>query len=157
MTARRDSSAACSRRGSTTRIHTGAHPCKRASMQAGLRRAATGLLGGLFPTPLYRLRPAGVPSCRIQDFIGRLFPTRLYHLHPVGVSINDSGAPVRHLSGMAKGLSGWRQTHSDPVVIPAKAGIQERGPGSAGMAGFIGCPCPVVVTIVIPAPREWMV
>ena len=40
-----------------------------ASMQAGLRRAATGLLGGLFPTPLYRLRPVGVPSRHIQDFL----------------------------------------------------------------------------------------
>ena len=26
------------------------HPCRRASMQAGLRRAATGILGGLFQT-----------------------------------------------------------------------------------------------------------
>ena len=33
------------------------HPCRRASMQAGLRRAATGILGGLFPTPLYYLHP----------------------------------------------------------------------------------------------------
>ena len=36
-------------------------------MQAGLRRAATGVLGGSFPTPLYHLRPVGVPSRRIQD------------------------------------------------------------------------------------------
>ena len=35
-------------------------------MQAGLRRAATGIL----------------PSRRIQDFLGGLFPTPLYHLHP---------------------------------------------------------------------------
>ena len=38
-------------------------------MDSGPRRAATGLLGGLFPTPLYRLRPVGVPSRRIQDFL----------------------------------------------------------------------------------------
>ena len=60
---------------------------------SGFCRAATGFLGGLFPTPLYRLRPVGVPSRRIQDFLGRsfqtplyhlgrLFQTRLYHLHP---------------------------------------------------------------------------
>ena len=49
---------------------------------SGLCRAATGILGGLFPTPLYRLRPVGVPSRRIQDFLGRSFQTRLYHLHP---------------------------------------------------------------------------
>ena len=37
----------------------------------GLRRAATGLLGGLFQTPLYPLplRPVGVPSRRLQDFL----------------------------------------------------------------------------------------
>ena len=35
---------------------------------SGLRRVAAGLLGGLFPTPLYHL--------------GGLFPTPLYHLHP---------------------------------------------------------------------------
>ena len=38
-------------------------------MQAGLRRAATGVLGGLFQTPLYHLRPVGVPSRRIQDIL----------------------------------------------------------------------------------------
>ena len=38
-------------------------------MQAGLRRAATGILGRLFQTRLYRLRPVGVPSRRIQDFL----------------------------------------------------------------------------------------
>ena len=50
-------------------------------VDSGLRRAATGILGGLFPTPLYRLRPVGVPSRRIQDFLGGSFPTPLYHLH----------------------------------------------------------------------------
>ena len=39
------------------------------SLDSGLRRAAMGVLGGLFPTPLYRLRPVGVPSRRIQDFL----------------------------------------------------------------------------------------
>ena len=38
-------------------------------LDSGLRRAAPGILGGLFPTPLYRLRPVGVPSRRIQDFL----------------------------------------------------------------------------------------
>ena len=38
-------------------------------LDSGFRRAATGVLGGLFPTPLYRLRPVGVPSRRIQDFL----------------------------------------------------------------------------------------
>ena len=38
-------------------------------LDSGLRRAATGILGGSFPTPLYRLRPVGVPSRRIQDFL----------------------------------------------------------------------------------------
>ena len=41
-----------------------------------------GFLGGLFQTPLYHLRPVGVPSRRIQDFLGGSFQTRLYHLHP---------------------------------------------------------------------------
>ena len=43
----------CSRRRSTTYIPVGVHPCRRTSMQAGLRRAATGIL----------------PSRRIQDFL----------------------------------------------------------------------------------------
>ena len=34
-------------------------------------------------------------------------------------------AEVRNLARMAKGLSGWQQTCSLLVVIPAKAGIQE--------------------------------
>ena len=39
-------------------------------VNAGLRRAATGFLGGLFLTPLYsHLRPVCVPSRRIQDFL----------------------------------------------------------------------------------------
>ena len=38
-------------------------------LDSGLRRAATGILGGLFQTPLYRLRPVGVPSRRIQDVL----------------------------------------------------------------------------------------
>ena len=37
------------------------------------------------------------------------------------------GAAVRHLSGMAKGLSGWQPVYSLLVVIPAQAGIQETG------------------------------
>ena len=53
-----------------------------AFLDSGLRRAATGVLGGSFPTPLYHLHPVGVPSRRIQDFLGGLFQTPLYHLHP---------------------------------------------------------------------------
>ena len=48
------------------------------------------------------------------------------------------GAVVRNSAEMAKGLSGWRRTHFDPVVIPAKAGIQERRPEGEGVAGYIG-------------------
>ena len=36
---------------------------------SGLRRAATGVLGGSFQTLLYHLRPVGVPSRRIPDFL----------------------------------------------------------------------------------------
>ncbi len=38
-------------------------------MVSGFRRAATGILGSLFLTLLYHLRPVGVPSRRIQDFL----------------------------------------------------------------------------------------
>ena len=43
--------------------------CIMNPLDSGLRRAATGFLGGLFQTPLYHLRPVGVPSRRIQDFL----------------------------------------------------------------------------------------
>ena len=33
-------------------------------LDSGLRQAATGLLGGLFQTPLYHLHPVGVHPCR---------------------------------------------------------------------------------------------
>ena len=96
------SPAACSRRGSTTCIHAGvgrrfqtcprqagaAPPpasCGRASMQAGLRRAVTGLLYGLFPTPSTASAacsrrgstayiPVGVRPCRraLSPHTGRL-------------------------------------------------------------------------------------
>ena len=39
------------------------------------------------------------------------------------------GLRVRNSAGMAKGLSGWQPTFFLLVVIPAKAGIQEGGPG----------------------------
>ena len=66
-------------------------------MQACLRRAATGILGGLFQTPLY-LRP-----CR-----------RALSPH-TGLPVHKSrGAAVRRLSGIAKGLSEERQSHSHP-------------------------------------------
>ena len=59
-------------------------------LDSGFRRAATGILGGLFQTPLYHLRPVGVPSRHIQDFL----------------SINDGRGGDRVLPGTAKGLSG---------------------------------------------------
>ena len=59
-------------------------------LDSGLRRAAAGILGGLFPTPLYHLRPVGVPSRRIPDFL----------------SINDGGgwgqAFARHGRGVIR-------------------------------------------------------
>ena len=45
------------------------HPACCRQVDSSLRRAATGILGGLFQTPLYHLRPVGVPSRRIQDFL----------------------------------------------------------------------------------------
>ena len=51
-----------------------------AFLDSSFRRAATGILGGLFQTPLYHLRPVGVPSRRIQDFL----------------SINDGGAKMEN-------------------------------------------------------------
>ena len=81
-------------------------------MDSGLCRAATGVLGGLFQTPLYHLRPVGVPSRRIQDFL----------------SINDGGVLLnrqikrRHLR---RPEAGRRKPESGGNVIPAKAGIQD--------------------------------
>ena len=77
-------------------------------LDSGLRRAATGVLGGLFPTPLYRLRPVGVPSRRIQDFL----------------SINDErgwGSGTRQ--AWQRGCRDGDNPIPTPVVIPAKAGI----------------------------------
>ena len=62
-------------------------------------------------------------------------------------------------AGMTEGLrSGIRQEwkggcrdgdkpHSSPVVIPAQAGIQAGGPECEGMAGFAGCPRPVIMPV----------
>ena len=74
---------------------------------------------------------------------GGRFPTCLPQATDI-LPINHGGAEVRHVSAMAKGRSGRRPTHSDPVVIygqevryaargqdarsrPAQAGIQESG------------------------------
>ena len=64
---------------------------------AGLRRAATGLLGGLFPTPLYRLHPcrrafAGMTaasSTLAQAFLGVLHERRqeIFN-HPPGAELD---------------------------------------------------------------------
>ena len=43
--------------------------CIVTPLDSGFRRAATGVLGSLFLTLLYHLRPVGVPSRRIQDFL----------------------------------------------------------------------------------------
>ena len=75
------------------------------SLDSGLRRAAPGILGGLFQTPLYHLRPVGVPSRRIQDFL----------------SINDGAARIKAIRLL---VCIYRF-----VVIPAKAGIQEDDDG----------------------------
>ena len=90
----------------------------------------TGFLGGLFQTPLYHLHPcrrafagrlrASLPSRRIQDFL----------------SINDGGSEFRlsysqraFLFCLAWPVQPLRVTRCvyPPVVIPAKAGIQEGG------------------------------
>ena len=49
---------------------TVAHITSRpALLDSSFRRAATGILGSLFQTLLYHLRPVGVPSRRIQDIL----------------------------------------------------------------------------------------
>ena len=87
-------------------------------LDSGFRWAAPGILGGLFQTSLYRLRPAGVPSRRIQDFL----------------SINDderidvSRQPLCVLSFynfcILVCCIGGQEPNPTPGVIPAKAGIQ---------------------------------
>ena len=74
--------------------------------------AFAGMTGGWIPACAGRLR-ASMPSRRIQDFL----------------SINDGGAEVRDSAGMVKGYRDGDKLTLDPVVIPAKAGIQEAGPG----------------------------
>ena len=62
-------------------------------LDSSFRRAATGILGSLFLTLLYHLRPVGVPSRRIQDFL----------------SINDGGGFGRVFAGNdGRGLSEYR-------------------------------------------------
>ena len=90
-------------------------------LQTGISRIPFGVLAAVSWIPAFagRLR-ASLPSRRIQDFL----------------SINDGGVVVRHLPGMAKGLSGWQPAFSLPVVIPAQAGIQwfrQAIPARAGM------------------------
>ena len=111
---------------------------------SGLRRAATGVLGGLFPTPLYHL--------------GRLFQTRLYRLRPVGV--RPVGVPSLRIQDFLSINDGQGKGETSPLldsginVIPAKAGIQKGGPGCQADGAGDACrdnPC-----IVIPARRECM-
>ena len=67
---------------------------------------ATGVLGRLFQTRLYRLRPLGVPSRHIQDFLGGLFPTPPYHLHSCKRVHNRRGL-IPTASGSALWLRGF--------------------------------------------------
>ena len=54
--------------------------CRAPALDAGPRRAATGLLGGLFSTPLYHPALAGTPPEEGNwNYLGRLFQTPLYH------------------------------------------------------------------------------
>ena len=58
-------------------------------LDSGLRRAATGILGRSFQTRLYHLRPVGVPSRRIQDFLS----VNDNGAHDVATAHTDNGTP----------------------------------------------------------------
>ena len=53
--------------------------------------------------------------------------TYLNHWIPAFAGMTEE-AKCRNLSGMAKGLPDGNKPISIPIVIPAKAGIQEGGP-----------------------------
>ena len=110
-----------------------------ARVDSSFRRAATGILGSLFQTLLYHLHPVGVPSRRIQDIL----------------SINDGGGCGREFAGNGKGVAGGVfYLHSRPVVIPAKAGIQEGDDGVVN--GFQNLPVCAVeneVRLLFPLTR----
>ena len=78
---------------------------------AGLHRAATGILGGLFQTPLY-------------------------HLHPVGVSINDGGGRSQTFVRHDKGAVGMA-TNSFPPPSSFQRRLESRR-GGRGMQGWQG-------------------
>ena len=60
-------------------------------VDSGPRRGATGLLGGLFQTPLYYL--GRLFQTRLYH-LGGLFPTPLYHLHPCRRASMQAYIPV---------------------------------------------------------------
>ena len=68
------------------------------------------------------------------------------------------GAGVRNLAGIAKGLSGWQQTHSHP----RRHSSEGWNPGGGGRSGKGGRFCQMArwlsfLLVVIPAVREWLV
>ena len=86
-------------------------------------------LGRLFPTRLYHPALAGAPPEEGNwNDLGGLFQTPLYRLRPVGVSINDDGEYRRItlilgvvLTGKAEGAPILGELESTPAVIPAQA------------------------------------
>ena len=116
------------------------HPC---------RRACAGRLRASCPLAAYRTSSAACSRRR---------STTCIH---AGVSINDGRGWDRKFPGIEKGYRNDDKPILPPVVIPAKAGIQEGEAGGEGMAEFIGYPhlviVPVIVpVVVIPALREWI-
>ena len=77
---------------------------------------------------------------KTTGFLGSLFPTLLYHLHPCRRAFAGmtEEAKVRNLSGMAKKLSGCRQTYPDPLRHSSEGWNPGGDAGMASMAGFPG-------------------
>ena len=91
-----------------------------------------------------------------------------------GLRRNDGGVEVRNSAGIAKGLSGWRQTYFDPLRHSGEGRnprLQDVGgraaSGTSGRGREAGklrdgrvyrmANSVVVPVIVIPATREWLV
>ena len=98
------------------------HPACRGQVDSGLRRAATGILGGLFQTPPYHLRPVGVPSRRIQDFL----------------SINDGGGYGQELDRNSEGVIAMT-TREDAGLCQNDAGLSCPLPACIRRAGLVAC------------------
>ena len=90
-------------------------------MQAGLRRAATGFLGGLFQTPLYRL--------------GRLFPTRLYRGFSVTPDLSLN--PSHHGEVLKAPLAGEAPVPFQPVDVVAHGVPSDFGTAMTAVAGVV--------------------